>query len=359
MTRPPIPRPERFTPEAIVVKLPRWRVHADGSGETYDETTGAWGKIHPILVRALESLRDGLGFEETYARALLSAGELKPNHVRGYLRRYFLQLEKRGHIRLPFEAPPAVFDGRYRRIRELGRGGAGVAHLCHDERTDTVVVVKHAWGYLSPIDRADDVIRRESAVMQRFEHPGIVAWLGAFEHDGLHHMVRGYADGAPIPDAYARSGVLPVEARRAFAHAAADALAHVHERGHLFLDFTPGNLVIREDGSPLILDVGVCRPLVDGRVKLNGSTGSRGYAAPEIMDHREATPRSDVFSFGCFLHYLATGRTPGHRWGTPERRAALVEAGVPAAERDLILSLCADDPAARPADLRAVQALLV
>ena len=77
-----------------------------------------------------------------------------------------------------------VFAGRYRRVKELGRGGIGIAHLCLDEKTgeDVVaaasrasedqdgsrrfVVVKHAWGYLGPIDRADKMMRAENEALK-------------------------------------------------------------------------------------------------------------------------------------------------------------------------------------------------
>lgn len=341
-----IPRRERFTPEAIVVRLPEWRKHADGSGEMLVEKTGEWGKIHPMFVATLEALRDGLPFLEALARAEAASPEIKPNHVRIFLRRFYWQLAQGGHLRLPFEEPPAVFEGRYRRVKELGRGGIGVAHLCEDiKENERAVVIKHAWGYQSPIERADRSMRKEGEVLRALDHPGIVRFYDEFEVEGLYHVVREYVDGTPLervakkekPDAAARRGIL---------REIVGILSHMHEKGYLFLDAKPDNFLRRLDGSLVVADVGTCRAHKGGLALAQGQAGSRGYAAPEVIARENIGVWSDVYSLGCVHQFLLTRRQPAHNATREERLAALADA--PEDERALILACTDADPGARP-----------
>lgn len=348
--------PGRFTPEPRVVALPAWRSVADGSGFVVNPKTASEDRIDPIFVAALEALRDGLSFAQAAERADAVAGaRLKPNHVRIYLRQFYYQLHRQGSIVIPFEEPPEVFADRYRWIKELGRGGIGIAHLCEDLQTKSVVVVKHAWGYRTPADRSDKSMRREGEVMQAFSHSGIVPFLDEFESTGLYHLVRGFGDGKPLQNAYRSQGAAPRD-WRALARQAASIMLHIHEQGYLLLDANPANFVLQQDGSPLLIDVGVCRKHENGVATYHTPTGARGYAAPEVIEGRDVTIRSDVYAFGCLAEFLLTGHTPVHNPEPGEREARLASA--PEGARALVLSCAAALPAQRPADMRAVLELL-
>ena len=344
----------RFKPEATLVRFPDVRQRDDGAFELYDEEKKRWNKLNPIYMRALEGLRDGLTFESCIERALPDRGDLLPNQVAAALRAFWWGLHKRGHLHVPLEAEPDVFAGRYRRVKELGRGGVGIAALCIDEKTGDRVVIKHAWGYLGDPERNDASLREEAALLRRFDHPGILAVRDEFERDGLHHMVRDFGDGCELKDAVIPSGA-PF---RAFVHDVADALAHIHERGYLCLDLKPGNIVVTPELKPILIDLGCARPVVDGVLSLPRPIGSRGFVAPETMEQFVATVRSDVYGLGCLLHAYRARSTPAHRCTNAQRAAALEELKIEEEEKRIILALTADDPMTRPADMRAVQSLM-
>lgn len=348
--------PGRFTPEPRVVDLPAWRTNPDGSGFVKNPKTGVEERLDPIFVSALESLRAGLTFAQAAERAdAVAAGRVKPNHVRIYLRQYYYQLHRQGSIVIPFEDPPEIFVERYRWIKELGRGGIGIAHLCEDLQTKREVVVKHAWGYRTPAERSDKSMRREGEVMRAFDHPGIVPFIDEFEHTGLYHLVRGFADGRPLQSEFRTNGASP-EPWRALARQAADIMTHIHARGYLLLDANPANFVLQKDGSPLLIDVGVCRSHENGRATYHTPTGARGYAAPEVIEGRDVTILSDVYAFGCLAEFLLTGKNPVHNPAPGEREARLASA--PERAREVVLSCTKADPAQRPRDMAAVLALL-
>lgn len=349
---------ERFAPEARLIRLPTWRVNADGSGDLWHEKAQVWRRIDAIFVDALETLKEGRTFEEGYERALRRQTEqLRPNHIRAWLRRFWYELHRSGYIEIPFEPAPELYAGRYRHLRELGRGGVGIANLCADEKeAGRLVVVKHAWGYLHRTHQTDKGMRNEGRTLKAFDHSGIVRFFDEFEERDLYHLVREFADGEPLPDA-CKDGIEP-ERRRRIARQVADMLRHVHEREHVFLDVTPKQFVLRADGSPLAVDVGLCRPHDGGIASLRAPVGSRGYAAPEVIARKGATLATDVFGFGCLYYYLCVGSTPAHMVTAEQRVADLRRKGGADEDAALVARLTADDPKERPQDMDAVLALL-
>jgi len=338
----------RYRPEARVLRLPAWREPPGEKPAVLIDRVNEWRPVHPVFIASLESLRDGGTFEDAVQRALPVRGELTETHIRILFRRWFWQLRNEGYLEIALPEPPEVFADRYRRVKELGRGGIGIAHLCLDERSGERVVVKHAWGYLSRIDKADRLMRAESAVLQAFDHPGIPRHLESFEQEGLLHVVRDFVDGESFGARVARSGPPAADERRALLREAAGIVAHMHERGYLFLDPTPSNFLTRPDGRVAVIDVGICREHKDGLALKQAQAGSRGYVGPEVVAHDGIGVWSDVFGLGCLHYYLAAGKPPGHTWTQAERADAAAKLDLPEDERALLLSCWRDDPGARP-----------
>lgn len=339
---------DRFRPEARVIRLPPWRTGPAGKPEVLLDSYGEWRVGHPTFVAALEALDAGGAFEDAVQRALLVKGDLQENHVRILLRRWFWQLCREGYLDIPLDPPPARFADRYRRLKEIGRGGIGVVHLCLDEASGDQVVVKHAWGYLTAIESAEKMMRGEDAALRAFDHPGVPRHRNAFERDGLLHVVRDFVEGEPLAHRIAREGVPAAQERIRLLRAAGNLVQHMHERGYLFLDPTPGNFILRPDGSVAVIDVGICRPHQDGRALSRRQAGSRGYAAPELIACGDIGTWSDVFGLGALHHYLLAGKAPGNKWSDEERAEAVAKLDVAPAERALLLDATRADPAARP-----------
>lgn len=356
-----IVRAERFQPEPLVVALPPVEQQPDGTGLIRIGGSSRQQRIHRMLVEAHAALAEGRSMSEVVDRALPHCPRPSRRMCDALVRGFVWRLHKEGHVHIPLEEPPAVFAGRYERVEELGRGGMGVVYLCEDlERARDRVVIKHAWGWSKPIEKAERTLRREAAALRRLDHPSIPGIRDTFEVDGLLHLVRDFAPGRSITRLDPRPHQLPTATRRRLVKQVAEALAHVHERGLLYLDMKPGNLVIRsvEDG-PKLLDFGVCREIPEGGVlKLKASMGSRGYAPPEIVRERVASVRADVYSLGRTHFALATGVTPKARWHAAALAEQLSATDVPQDERDIILRMCADAPGERFATMDDVLAAL-
>lgn len=339
---------DRYRPEARVVRLPAWRTPSGEKPAVYYDATDEWRPVHPIFIASLETLREGGTYEDMIQRALPVAGDIQENHVRILMRRWLWDLRLAGYLEIPLDEPPATFAGRYRRVKELGRGGVGIVHLCEDSQTGRQVVVKHAWGYLRAISKTEPAMREENEVLKALDHPGIPRHLDEFESEGLLHVVREYVEGEPVEQRVVREGRPSNDERARIMRSAADIVLHIHSRGYLFLDPTPGNFLLRPDGRLAVVDVGICRRHANGRALMHGQAGTRGYAAPEVVGRHDIGTWSDVFALACLHYFLASGHPPGHRWTRDERVEGVAKLDLGDEERGLMLASWHDAPEARP-----------
>ncbi len=209
--------------------------------------------------------------------------------------------------------------GRYRLIREIGRGGMSVVHL--GERVgadfDQQVAIKllHA-GTLS--EDARRRFRAERQMLAQLEHPGIARLLdGGTTEAGLPFLVMDHVIGLPI-DRYCERHRLDISARLACFLDVCAAVAHAHRNLIVHRDIKPSNILVGEDGKPKLLDFGIAKLLgasPDGSYE-ETATWQRvltpNYASPEHLHGGPITTACDVYSLGVLLYLLLVGRLP-HR----------------------------------------------
>ncbi|MEV6742129.1 serine/threonine-protein kinase [Streptomyces sp. NPDC051104] len=253
-----------------------------------------------------------------------------------------------------------LIAGRYQLNTTIGRGAMGEVWRAYDQMLDRPVAVKVL------LDRnadptADSRFRLEAQTAGRLHHPHVVGVLDFGEHEGRLFLVMELVEGASLARVLADDGPLPAEQVAAIAAQAAAGLAVAHEQGIVHRDIKPGNLLLDAGGTLKIGDFGIARFMDDpsGALTATGQiVGTSLYIAPERALGKPAGPASDVYSLGCVLYQLLTGRPPfradspiailhQHLDATPVPPREL-GAALPPAFENYLLGLLAKRPEDRP-----------
>ncbi|WP_225849312.1 serine/threonine-protein kinase [Streptomyces sp. HPF1205] len=253
----------------------------------------------------------------------------------------------------------ALVAGRYRLEERLARGGMGAVWRGVDTTLGRPVAVK----VLAIEDDPDltERFRLEARAAARLNHPNLVAAYDFGAHDGRPYLVMELVDGHSLSEELAGYGPLDPDRAAGIAAQTARGLAAAHGQSVVHRDIKPGNLMLAADGTVKIADFGIARLIDEASPALTATghvMGSSAYLAPERALGAPAVPASDVYSLGCVLYEMLTGRPPfgggtaaavahQHVQATPVPPGRL-RPGIPAALADLLPHLMAKDPAARP-----------
>ncbi len=265
---------------------------------------------------------------------------------------------------------PRTVGGRYELTALVGQGGMGQVWTARDLLLGREVAVKLLRAAAPGGTHTDELRRRferESRVTARVDHPGLVTVHDAGTDTDELYLVMQYVRGTDLADHLAENDPYPWPWAVAVAAQLCAVLAAVHEAGVVHRDLKPRNLMLRHDGTLVVLDLGVAAVLGADttRVTATGSpVGSPAYMSPEQAMGSPVGPASDLYSLGAVLHELLSGTVPFegssalgtlhrhlHEPPTPLRR---LRSEVPPALETLVLRLLAKDPAQRPTDAHAV-----
>jgi len=212
------------------------------------------------------------------------------------------------------DGPPLPFAfGDYELLEELGRGGMGIVYRARQVSLNREVAVKMILrGQLaSAADR--ERFKAEAEATARLDHPAIVPVFEVGRVDGRPYFSMKYIQGQTLAQRLADGPMPPRDAARILAKVA-EAIELAHRRGVLHRDLKPSNILLDEQGQPHVTDFGLAKQQSDPISLTRSGTvlGTPAYMAPEQAAgaRGEVGPASDVYSLGCILYHMLTGRPP-------------------------------------------------
>ena len=268
----------------------------------------------------------------------------------------------------PFAAGEEI-AGRYRIVALLGKGGMGEVYRADDLVLGQPVALKFLPAELSTDPIRLERFRQEVRLTRGVSHPNVCRVYDIGEADGRHFLAMEYIDGEDLAVLIRRIGRLPNEKAIEIARQLCAGLAAAHDQGVIHRDLKPANIMIDGRGRARITDFGVAALSEELAEGPGPFAGTPAYMAPEQLEGREVTKRSDIYALGLVIYEVFTGK-PAFAASTlaelrdlrtsttpPTSPSSLVSDIDPAAER-VVLRCLEPDPADRPANAMAVMAAL-
>ena len=255
--------------------------------------------------------------------------------------------------------PHEVVAGRYRLDRSLGTSGMAEVFVATDLQLRREVAVKRLPSSAMEDATAKARFAREARALARVNDPHVVTVFDIVVDDGRPFLIMELVDGTTLRDLVDAEGRLEPARVVSIASGICSGLAAVHARGIVHRDMKPSNVFLTTSGAVKIGDFGIASVASDVTVTRAGEVfGSAPYVSPEQVTGDPVDARADLYSLGCVMFEMATGRPPfagddpaalayQHVHTKPERADALVPQ-VPAALASTIEGLMAKDPEDRP-----------
>src|SRR5690348_6231994 len=226
--------------------------------------------------------------------------------------------------------------GPYEIVSPVGAGGMGEVYRARDTRLGRDVAIKVLPQQFSEDGDLKQRFEREAKAISSFSHPHICQLYDIGSQNGTEFLVMEYLEGETLADRLAK-GPMPVNELLKVGIDVADALDKAHRQGIVHRDLKPGNIMLTKAGAKL-MDFGLAKsaggamgmavassvspltpssptsPMVSLSARVSSLTqkgmivGTFQYMAPEVLQGVEADARSDIFSFGCVLYEMATGK---------------------------------------------------
>jgi len=223
--------------------------------------------------------------------------------------------------------------GPYEIQSPLGAGGMGEVYRAKDTRLDRTVAIKVLPTHLSADPELKQRMEREAKAISALQHANICTLHDIGTQEGTDFLVMEYLEGQTLAERL-RKGPLPLDQVLRIATEIAQALEKAHQQGIIHRDLKPANIMLTKAGTKL-MDFGLAKPTISiasqsvvgtftpstptmnlasltaasSPLTQKGSiVGTFQYMAPELLQGAEADARSDLFSFGCVLYEMITGR---------------------------------------------------
>jgi len=206
--------------------------------------------------------------------------------------------------------------GCFEIVEIIGRGGMGVVYRARDTKLDRTVAIKSIPPELAGSSATRIRFRREAKLLASLNHPNIAVIHEIIEEEKSGYLILEYIPGETLAQRLARE---PFELEEAFSisRQIAEAVSAAHKKGVVHRDLKPGNIKITPEGRVKVLDFGLAKTYDrNSGGSENAAThpgrviGTPVYMSPEQARGKDTDHRTDIWSFGCIMYQMLTGRLP-------------------------------------------------
>ncbi len=212
---------------------------------------------------------------------------------------------------------PRLLGGRYELETVIGRGGMAEVYRARDLRLDRVVAVKTLRSDLARDPTFQARFRREAQSAASLNHPSVVAVYDTGEdmigETSIPYIVMEYVDGSTLRDLLRENRALLPEKALEVTDGVLRALEYSHRGGIVHRDIKPANVMLTRQHEVKVMDFGIARAMADSAATMTQTAqviGTAQYLSPEQARGERVDARSDIYSTGCVLYELLTGRPP-------------------------------------------------
>ena len=206
-----------------------------------------------------------------------------------------------------------IFGNRYKIGEMIGTGGMADVYIGEDQRLSRKVAVKVLRSDLARDPSFLARFRKEALAAAGLNHPGIVAVYDSGEEGQNSYIVMELVNGHTLREVLKDPTTLTVERSLEIIEGVLTALSYSHENGIIHRDIKPGNIMLTDSGDVKVMDFGIARAMDDIGATMTSTwnvVGTAQYLSPEQATGEACDLRSDIYSVGCLLYELVTGRPP-------------------------------------------------
>lgn len=204
----------------------------------------------------------------------------------------------------------SIVDRKYKILNVIGKGGMSVVYLAMNEKVNKQWAIKE----IMKSDYRDfNLDKKEIEMMKKLRHSHLPSIVDVIENGSSLLIVMDYIEGRSLDDVFVEYGAQPVETVLDWAEQLCDVLDYLHSQDPpiIYRDMKPGNVMLKPDGSLMLIDFGAAREYKPQNLKDTISLGTRGYAAPEqYKEDGQSDVRTDIYCLGVMLFQFLTGESP-------------------------------------------------
>ena len=205
----------------------------------------------------------------------------------------------------------SVIDGKYKILHVIGRGGMSIVYLALNERAGKQWAIKLIDKSGENNKLLEEGILTELSVLRGLKNKHLPEIVDVIDYEASFLIVMDYVEGRTLLDLIEEREVFSEEEVLDIAIQLCEVIGFLHEKGIIYRDLKPANIMLKPDGTIVLIDFGTAREFKTNKNRDTVYLGTKGYAAPEQYGDRGQTDqRTDIYCLGASLYHLITGIDP-------------------------------------------------